>query len=44
VPVEVVFLCDKAAMLRDKLKGTLYKIRNAGIIIIIIYWPMETEG
>jgi len=34
--VEVVFLCDKTAMLRDKLKGTLYKRLNSGIIIIII--------
>jgi hypothetical protein len=33
VPVEVVFLCDKAAVLRDKLKGTLYKRQNTGIII-----------
>lgn len=30
--MEVGFLCDKAAMLRDKLKGH-YKRLNAGIII-----------
>jgi len=34
--VEVIFLCDKASMLRDKSEGTLYKGLNSGIIIIII--------
>ena len=36
MPVEVIFLCDKASMLRDKSEGTLYKGLNSGIIIIII--------
>jgi hypothetical protein len=30
--VEAGFLCGKTAMLRDRLKGTLHKKVNAGII------------
>ena len=39
--MEVVFLCDKAAMRRDKLKGTLHKRLNAGIIISL--WNLKVN-
>jgi hypothetical protein len=39
--VEVAFLCGKAAMLRDQMKGTLYKRWNADIIIGL--WNLKVK-